>query len=81
MKLNDARQEADSVAFASRLALALDGGVLAIQGPPGSGKTHTAAHMICELASKGFTVGITANSHKVIRKVLEKVIDVLTQFR
>jgi len=31
--------------------------------------------MICELASKGFKVGITANSHKVIRKVLEKVIE------
>ena len=33
----------NAVDAASRLALALDGGVLAIQGPPGSGKTFTGA--------------------------------------
>ena len=47
-----------------------------ISGPPGSGKTHTAAHMICALVASGLKVGITANSHKVIRKVLEKVLEV-----
>lgn len=74
--LEETRKEPDSVALASNLALALDEGVLAIQGPPGSGKTHTAAHMICTLASHGYKIGITANSHKVIHKVLEKVIEV-----
>jgi uncharacterized protein len=48
-------------------------GVLAIQGPPGAGKTHTGARMICALVKAGSKVGITANSHKVIRKLLEEV--------
>ena len=34
---------------ARRLALALDGGVMPIQGPPGSGKTYTGARMITEM--------------------------------
>ena len=49
-------------------------GVLAIQGPPGAGKTHTGARMICALVKAGSKVGITANSHKVIRKLLEEVV-------
>ena len=49
-------------------------GVLAIQGPPGAGKTHTGARMICALVQSGSKVGITANSHKVIRKLLEEVV-------
>jgi uncharacterized protein len=48
--------------------------VLAIQGPPGAGKTYTGARMICELVQQGKKVGITAVSHKVIRKLLEDVI-------
>jgi predicted RecB family nuclease len=47
--------------------------VLAIQGPPGSGKTHTGAHMILEALAKGKRVGVTANSHKVIGNLLRKV--------
>ena len=46
-------------------------GVLPIQGPPGAGKTFTAARMICELVHKGASVGITANSHKVIVNILD----------
>jgi predicted RecB family nuclease len=56
-----------------RLALALDGGVLPIQGPPGSGKTYIGARMITTLVSAGFRVGVTANSHKVIRNLLDDV--------
>ena len=56
-----------------RLGLALDGGALAIQGPPGSGKTYTAARMIVALVREGRRVGITANSHKVIGHALDKV--------
>jgi len=48
-------------------------GVLPIQGPPGAGKTYTAAQMICALAAAGARVGITANSHKVVRNLLDKV--------
>lgn len=64
----------DSLAAARRLALDLDGGVLAIQGPPGSGKTYTAARMIVSLAKAGKRVGVTAMSHKVIRNLLEAVV-------
>ncbi len=58
---------------ARRLVLDLDGGVLPIQGPPGSGKTFTGARMICEAVAAGAQVGITAGSHKVIRNLLEEV--------
>jgi predicted RecB family nuclease len=58
---------------ALRLALALDGGVLPIQGPPGSGKTFTGARMIAAMANAGLRVGVTANSHKVIRNLLDGV--------
>lgn len=56
-----------------RLALALDEGCLAIQGPPGSGKTFTGARMIVALVRAGRKVGITANSHKVISHLLDEV--------
>ncbi len=56
---------------ACRIALALDGQVLAIQGPPGTGKTYTGGKIICALTSRGLTVGVTAVSHKVILKLLE----------
>ncbi len=46
---------------------------LAIQGPPGSGKTFTGARMILELVAAGKRVGITAKSHKVIGNLLEEV--------
>ncbi len=61
---------------AIRLARALDHGVLAIQGPPGSGKTYTAARMIVALAREGKRIGVTAVSHKVIRKVLVEALEV-----
>jgi uncharacterized protein len=38
---------------AKRLLPLLDSSVLAIQGPPGSGKTYTAASMICDLVRAG----------------------------
>ena len=61
-------------AAAVRLALSLDGGVLPIQGPPGSGKTHTGARMIVDLVRAGRSVGVTAVSHKVIRHLLEETL-------
>jgi predicted RecB family nuclease len=64
-----------TVAAAMRIAPKLDGGVLPIQGPPGAGKTYTGAHMICVLAQTGKNAGITANSHKVIRNLLDTVLE------
>jgi predicted RecB family nuclease len=54
-----------------QIALKLDRTVLPIQGPPGSGKTFTGAHMIVELIKKGKKVGVTAVSHKVISNLLK----------
>ena len=59
--------------FAVRVADHLDRTVLAIQGPPGAGKTFTGARMVCELVAQGKRVGITATSHSVIRKLLDEV--------
>ena len=61
---------------ALRLANRRDFGVLPIQGPPGAGKTFTAARMICELVQNGARVGITANSHKVILNLLDDALAV-----
>ena len=60
-----------AVEFAVRVANELDNTVLAIQGPPGAGKTFTGARMICALVQQGKRVGVTATSHKVIRKLLD----------
>jgi uncharacterized protein len=64
----------DTLTAALRIADHLNGGVLPIQGPPGTGKTHTGARMICRLVERGLKVGITANSHKVIRNLLDGVV-------
>jgi uncharacterized protein len=63
-----------AVAAAIRLCGNLEGGIFPIQGPPGAGKTYTGAQMICELVRQGKTVGITANSHKVIRNLINAAI-------
>ena len=63
-----------TVECARRVVLALDGGVLAIQGPPGSGKTYAGARMIIDLVRAGKKVGVTACSHKVIRNLLDEVV-------
>ena len=65
------RSEETTVEAACRIALALDGNVLAIQGPPGTGKTYTGGHVICALVRSGLRVGVTAVSHKVIVNLLE----------
>lgn len=46
---------------------------LCIQGPPGGGKTHTAACAIIELILQGKRVGVTSNSHKAIANLMDKV--------
>ena len=65
----------ETVAAAKRIAVLLNESVLPIQGPPGAGKTYAAARMICELIQQGKKVGITAMSHKVIRHLLDKVLE------
>jgi len=64
-----------AVNTAKRIALALSDSAFAIQGPPGSGKTYTGARMISELVKRGMKIGVTALSHKVIRKLLDDVVE------
>jgi predicted RecB family nuclease len=65
----------NTVKSARRAALALEQGVLAIQGPPGAGKTFSGARMIIDLVAAGKKVGVTAVSHKVIRNLLKGVVE------
>jgi predicted RecB family nuclease len=60
---------------ANRIVTALVDSAFAIQGPPGSGKTYTGARMICELVKRGMKIGVSALSHKVIRKLLDDVVE------
>jgi uncharacterized protein len=69
-----------TVEAAVRIAPKLASGVLAIQGPPGAGKTFTAARMICALVRAHRRVGVTANSHKVIRNLLDEIVRAADEF-
>src|SRR5262249_25078078 len=68
------RSGESTVAAAKRIGASLDHSVLAIQGPPGPGKTTGGARMICELIQRGKKVGVTAVSHEVIRNLLNNVL-------
>jgi hypothetical protein len=69
----------DLVAATIRLCRELDGGVLPIQGPPGSGKTYVGARAIVALMRGGKRVGVTAVSHKVIDNLLSEVLQAARQ--
>ena len=62
-----------AVDFAVRVGSDLAQSVLAIQGPPGAGKTFTGAQMICALVAQGKRVGVIATGHSVIRHLLDAV--------
>lgn len=51
----------------------LDGGTLAVQGPPGAGKTYLATKLIAHLIDQGKTVAVTSTSHKAVENVLRSV--------
>lgn len=48
----------------------LDKSYLAIQGPPGAGKTYTATRIIAALLAQGKKIGIASNSHHAINNLL-----------
>ncbi|MGK3208878.1 TM0106 family RecB-like putative nuclease [Amycolatopsis sp. MEPSY49] len=48
----------------------LDGSTLAVQGPPGAGKTFLAGKLIARLVRAGRTVAVTSTSHKAVENVL-----------
>ena len=75
------RRDETAAAAAVRLIGELEGGCLPIQGPPGSGKTHTAAEAILTLvAQKRGPIGVTAISHNAIRTLLGKVEELAPAF-
>jgi uncharacterized protein len=68
------RREGEGACDAAvRLILGLDNSYLPIQGPPGAGKTYTAAQAILALSAAGRTIGITGPSHAVIHNALKEV--------
>jgi predicted RecB family nuclease len=68
-------QGEDVVSAALRLVRDADGTCLPIQGPPGSGKTHTAAMAIvdCVTSTPARRVAVTALSHRAITHLVERV--------
>lgn len=49
---------------------ALDHSYVAVQGPPGAGKTFLASHVIACLVAEGTKVGVVAQSHAVIENLM-----------
>ena len=69
----------DAPDAARRLVASMRESYLAIQGPPGSGKSTVGAEMIVDLVAARKRVGVTANSHKVIGELLAKVARIARQ--
>jgi predicted RecB family nuclease len=59
---------------ALRLVPRLLGGCLAVQGPPGSGKTWTGAAVVVDAVRRRRRVGVTAQSHKAIGNLVDAVV-------
>ena len=67
---------ADTVADITAAALDLDSSYLAVHGPPGTGKTYTAARVINQLViHHGWRIGVVAQAHAAVENVLDCVID------
>ena len=66
-------KEGDFLKESFKTVESMQNSYLYFQGPPGVGKTHTAAYIIIELIKKSKKIGITANSHKVIFNLLNKI--------
>ncbi|SMD07469.1 uncharacterized protein SAMN05661093_04212 [Kibdelosporangium aridum] len=64
----------DLVATVISAVDALDGSTLAVQGPPGAGKTYLAGRLIAHLIRKGKSVAVTSNSHKAVENVLSSAL-------
>ena len=66
----------DVVADITAAALDLDSSYLAVHGPPGTGKTHTAAQVILRLVTEHcWRIGVVAQSHAAVENLLDCVID------
>ena len=64
-------RSADTVESITTALLDLDASYLAVHGPPGTGKTYTAARVIAALtAEHGWRIGAVAQSHAVVENLL-----------
>jgi uncharacterized protein len=57
------------------ILLKMQGDILALQGPPGCGKTTLGGKLIAELLTKGKRIAVTSNSHRAIDLLLESALD------
>ena len=66
----------DTVADITAAVLDLDSSYLAVHGPPGTGKTYTAAAVITRLVTAhAWRIGVVAQSHATVENLLGAVID------
>ncbi len=70
----DMTQSSGVIDAITKAALRLDSSVLPVQGPPGSGKTYTAARVIKNLVDRGWRVGVLSQSHDVVENLLNGVV-------
>ena len=69
-------RDGDTAADITAAVLDLDSSYLAVHGPPGTGKTYTAARVIGQLVTgRGWRIGVVAQSHAAVENVLDCVID------
>jgi len=65
----------DNIADVTTAVLDLDHSYLAVHGPPGCGKTYTAARVIAALVNDhGWRVGAVAQSHSVVENLFDGIV-------
>lgn len=62
------------LALITRAVADLEHSYLAVQGPPGSGKTYLGSRVIAQLVARGWKVGVVAQSHRVVEHMLTEII-------
>jgi len=71
----DLPRNGDHIADITAALLDLDSSYVAVHGPPGTGKTYTAAHVITRLVTgHGWRIGVVAQSHAVVENLLQRTI-------
>ena len=72
----DLPRSGDAIDDITAALLDLDSSYVAVHGPPGTGKTYTAAHVITRLvAEHGWRIGVVAQSHAVVENLLQGTIN------
>ncbi len=72
----DLPRSGDAIDDITAALLDLDSSYVAVHGPPGTGKTYTAAHVIARLvADHGWRIGVVAQSHAVVENLLQGAIN------